>query len=59
MKNGTILPTMNSDGRIGVTIIYSSVPTSRSRTIAKAVRYPKSFLGFVQLACLIILFRRF
>ena len=37
-KNGTVLPTMNSTGRIGVTMICSSVPTSRSRTMAKAVR---------------------
>ena len=37
-KNGTVLPRMNSTGRIGVTMICSSVPTSRSRTIAKAVR---------------------
>ena len=29
---------MNSNGRIGLTMICSSVPTSRSRTIAKAVR---------------------
>ena len=37
-KNGSVLPMMNSTGRIGVTRICSSVPTSRSRTIAKAVR---------------------
>ena len=37
-KNGTVLPRMNSTGRIGLTMICSSVPTSRSRTIAKAVR---------------------
>ena len=29
---------MNSTGRIGLTMICSSVPTSRSRTTAKAVR---------------------
>ena len=29
---------MNSSGRIGVTMICSSVPTSRSRTIANEVR---------------------
>ena len=37
-KNGIVLPRMNSSGRIGVTMICSSVPTSRSRTTAKAVR---------------------
>ena len=37
-KKGIVLPMMNSSGRIGVTMICSSVPTSRSRTTAKAVR---------------------
>ena len=36
-KNGSVLPRMNSAGRMGVTIICSSVPISRSRTTAKAV----------------------
>ena len=38
-KNGTVLPRMNSIGRIGVTMICSRVPISRSLTIAKAVRF--------------------
>ena len=37
-KNGIVLPRMNSSGRIGVTMICSSVPTSRSRTTANEVR---------------------
>ena len=36
-KNGSVLPRMNSAGRMGVTMICSSVPISRSRTTAKAV----------------------
>ena len=37
-KKGRVLPMMNSTGCIGVTSSCSSVPTSRSRTMAKAVR---------------------
>ena len=37
-KNGTVFPRMNSNRLIGVTMICSSVPISRSRTTAKAVR---------------------
>ena len=37
-KNGIVLPSMNSIGRIGVTMICSSVPTSRSRTTANDVK---------------------
>ena len=33
-KNGSVLPRMNSTGRMGVTMICSSVPISRSRTTA-------------------------
>ena len=33
-----VLPRMNSNRLIGLTMICSSVPISRSRTIAKAVR---------------------
>ncbi len=36
-KKGTVFPRMNSQRRMGVTIICSSVPISRSRTTAKAV----------------------
>ena len=37
-KKGMVLPRMNSKGLIGVTMTCSSVPISRSRTIANAVR---------------------